>query len=170
MQTKWLALFALISIFTGVGGYWLGQNFIGGVDSELFSQKPLTPIENKETMSAEAAQQQRDEHYQSVSSITEVLSLPSLFSQQEALHAVAGRADKKQLKKLLKQAASIANAAQRESLLQILVARLTEIDPITAANIAKKAYENKNYTLLTQVYLHWAKLDIEGAINSANKH
>lgn len=168
MQTKWLALFALMLIFTGAGGYWLGQKFNAGIDSELFSQKPLTPIEAKETMTAEAAKQQRDEHYLSLSSITEVLSLPSLFAQQEALHTIAGRADKKQLQILLKQAAGVANTLQRESLLQILVARLTEVDPQTAANIAKEAYENKNYTLLPQVYLHWAKLDIEASISSAN--
>ena len=56
-------------------------------------------------MTVEAAQQQRDEHYQSLSSITDVLSLPSLFAQQEALHAIAGRANRIQLQQLIKEAA-----------------------------------------------------------------
>ena len=168
MQTQWLILFSLMLIITGAGGYWIGQNISGGIDNELFNQKPLTPIEAKETMAAKAAQQQRDEHYQSLTSITDVLSLPSLFAQQEALYAIAGRANRIQLQQLIKEAAVIVNTQQRESLLKILIARLTEIDPQTAANIAKEAYENKSYTLLPQAYLHWAKLDLDAAISSAN--
>ena len=168
MQTKWLALVVLMLVITGAGGYWLGHNNSNSTDSNLFTKKPLTPIEAEQTMSVEAAQQQRDEHYQSFSTITEVLSLPSLFAQQEALHAMAGRADKIQLQLLIQDAAAVIDTQQRATLLQILVARLTEIDPQTAANIALDAYQNKNYSLLPQVYRHWSKLDIEAAIESAN--
>jgi len=168
MQTKWLALVVLILIFTGVGGYWLGQNYGNDVDSDLFSQRPLTPIEAEATMTVEDAQQQRKEHYQSLNSITEVLSLPSIFAQQEALHTIAGRANRVQIQLLLKQASGVISTPQRESISQILMARLTDIDPQAAADIAIEAYQNNSYSLILQVYRHWAKLDIDAAITSAN--
>ncbi len=135
MQTKWLTLVVLTLILTGIGGYWLGQNFSNDVDSELFSQRPLTPIEAAATMTDEATQQQHEEHYQSLNSISEVLSLPSIFAQQEALHAIAGRANRVQLQQLLKQAAGVVNGQQRKSILQTLIARLTEIDPQRAEQL-----------------------------------
>ncbi len=168
MQTKWLTLGALILILTAAGGYWLGQKSNNNVESDLFSQNLTTPIEVEAIMSVEEAQQQRENHYQSIKSIGEVLSLPSFFAQQEALHALAGRANRIELQQLLKQAAAIVNTYQRENLLQIIIARLTEIDPQTAANIAVEAYQNKNYSLLPQTYRHWAKIDLEAAITSAN--
>ena len=168
MQIKWLTIIVLLLVITGAGGYWLGYSTSSDTGSDLFSQKTLTPIEAEEIMTAEAAQQQRKEHYQSLNKISEVLSLPSLFAQQEALHAVAGRADKIQLQQLLRDAASVVDTQQRSILLQILIARLTEIDSQTAANIAIDAYQNKNYTLLPQVYQHWAKLNLEAAVESAN--
>ncbi len=169
MQTKWLTLIAVILIFTGASGYWLGKNHSGKVASKLFDQHSLTATQTEKRMTVEAAQQQRKIYYKDLSSITEILSLPSLFSQQEALHTVAGRADRVQLQQLLKQAAGVENSQQRTTLLQILVARLTELDPQIAANIAIEAYKNKNYQLLPQVYRHWANLNIDTAIESANK-
>ncbi|QMU61825.1 MAG: hypothetical protein GKR92_09000 [Gammaproteobacteria bacterium] len=168
MQTKWLPLVVLSLILTSVCGYWLGKNFRSGAKSDLFSQKLLTPIETTEAITVEAAQLQRKEHYQSLNSIAEVLSLPSIFAQQEALHAIAGRANRVHLQQLLKEATGVVNTQQREGILKILMARFTEIDPQTAANIAMDAYENKNPSLLPQVYQHWAKLDLETAIKSAN--
>lgn len=169
MQTKWLVTGIFLTVVTGVGGYWLGNYFNRDAQSDLFSQKTVTPIIAKETMTAEAAQEQRKQHYQNMYSVADILSLPSLFSQQEALYAIAGRADKIQLQKLIKEAASVADTQQRAILLQILVARFTEVDPQTAANIALDVYQNKSYALLPQVYQHWAKLDLDAAINSANK-
>ena len=82
---------------------------------------------------------------------------------------IAGRAEKIQLQLLIQDAAAVANTQQRSTLLQVLVVRLTEIDPQTAANIAIDAYQNKDYSLLHHVYQHWANLDLETAISSANK-
>lgn len=168
MQTKWLALGTFVLILIGAGGYWFGQKSINNIDRELFSQNTSAPIESEETMTVEEAQLQRKNHYQSLTSITEVLSLPSYFAQQEALHSLAGRANRVELQQLLKQAAAVTHAPQRENLLQIILARITEIDPQTAANIAIQAYQNKNHSLLPQAYRHWAKIDIDAAITSAN--
>lgn len=169
MQTKWLALVTLLLIVTAAGGYWMGQRSSNTIDSDLFAQKPLTPITGEQNISITDAQQLRKEHYQSLNTISEILSLPSLFAQQEALYMVGGRADKIQLQLLIRDAAAVADAQQRSTLLQILVLRLTEMDPQTAANIAMDAYQNKNYSLLPHVYRHWAKLNLEAAITSANK-
>ena len=168
MQTKWLALITLMLIITGAGGYWLGHRSNNSVDSSLFAQKSLTPIESRHAISVAATQQLREEYYQSINSISEVLSLPSLFAQQEALYMIAGRANKIQLQLLIRDATAVANTQQRSTLLQILVVRLTEIDPQTAANIAVDAYQNKDYSLLHHVYQHWSKLNLEAAISSAN--
>lgn len=153
---------------TGISGYWFGKNHTNKISSELFDQKALTATQSENLMSAEAAEQQRNDYYKSLSNISEVLSLPSYFSQQEALHAIAGRSNRVQLLQLLKQAAGVDNSQQRTTLIQILVARLTELDPQIAANIAIEAYKNNNYQLLRQVYQHWAGLSLETAIESAN--
>ena len=168
MQSKWLALVVLLLAISGAGGYWFGHRPNNTVDSNLFTQKPLVPIEAEQTISVATAQQLREEYYQGISTISEILSLPSLFAQQEALYMIGGRADKIQLQLLIRDAAAVANAQQRATLLQILVVRLTEIDPQTAANIALDAYQNKDYSLLHHVYQHWAKLNLEAAISSAN--
>ena len=169
MQTKWLGLAILTLVIAGAVGYWLGQRSNHSVDSNLFLQKPLTPIVAEKTISVVATQQLREEYYQSINTISEVLSLPSLFTQQEALYMIAGRADKIQLQLLIQDAAAIANTQQRSTHLQILVVRLTEIDPQTAANIAVDAYQNKDYSLLHYVFQHWGELNLEAAITSANK-
>lgn len=168
MQTKWLTLSVLILIFAGTFGYWLGQKSNNNISSNLFNQNSSTFNEAEETMTVEEAQLQRKNHYQNLTSISEVLSLPSFFAQSEALHSLAGRANRIELQQLLKQAAVVINAQQRENLLQIIIARLTEIDPQTAANIAIEAYQNKHYSLLSQTYRHWAKVDLDAATASAN--
>jgi hypothetical protein len=169
MQTKWQALVVLLIVIAGAGGYWFGHRSNNTVESNLFTQKPLIPIEAEQTISVATAQQLREEYYQGINTISEILSLPSLFAQQEALYMIGGRADKIQLQLLIRDAAAVADAQQRAMLLQILVVRLTEIDPQTAANIALDAYQNKDYSLLHHVYQHWGKLNLEAAINSANK-
>lgn len=168
MQTKWLALAVLMLIITGASGYWFGHRSSNTEASDLFTQQLLNPTVSDESISVEATQQLRENYYQSINTISEVLSLSSLFAQQEALYIIAGRANKIQLQLLIRDAAAVANAQQRTSLLQILVVRLTELDPQTAANIAMEAYQNKDYSLLHHVYQHWGKLDLDAAMSSAN--
>jgi len=167
IETKWLAAGVFLLVITGIIGYWLGKSTNNSIDKDLFSQKLVNPTVAEATMSIADAQQQREEHYQQLNNIGEVLALPSLFAQQEALHTIAGRADKIQLHLLIKEVAGITNSHQRNDLLQVLIARLTEIDPQTAADLATDAYHNKNYGLLSQVYTNWATLNLEQAINSA---
>ena len=168
MQTKPLLFISALVIAIGVSAYGLGYYFAKNNSSDVFSQNTSTPTVASETMTIEAAQLQRKEHYQNINSIPEILSLPSLFAQKEALHAIAGRANKILLLKLLKESAGVRNTQQRHALMQVLLSRLTEIDPQNAANIALEAYENRNYSLLSEVFLNWAKLDIDAAVERAN--
>ncbi len=168
MQTKSLLLLALSIIAALFIGYGLGHHFATNMTSDVFTQNLASPTVAATTMSIEAAQLQREEHYQNINSISEILSLPSLFAQKEALHAIAGRANKLLLLKLLKESAGVSNTQQRHNLMQVLVSRLTEIDPQSAAKIAIEDYKNRNYSLLSEVYQNWAKLDTDAAIKSAN--
>ena len=168
MQTKPLLFISALVIAIGVSAYGLGYYFAKYNSSDVFSQNTSTPTVASGTMTIEAAQLQRKEHYQNINSIPEILSLPSLFAQKEALHAIAGRANKILLLKLLKESAGVRNTQQRHALMQVLLSRLTEIDPQNAANIALEAYENRNYSLLSEVFLNWAKLDIDAAVERAN--
>ena len=118
-------------------------------------------------MSIEAAKLQRDEGYKNLNTISDVLSLPSLFAQQEALHTIAGRSNKVQILLLLKESNGVANSQQRNNYAKILLARLTELDPQKAADIAIQAFEKRDYYLLSEVFLNWAKLDLEAAIKRA---
>jgi|GEM_PF-6253420 len=168
METKWLVSGLIIFILAGLGGYWLGNHSSNQSASNVFSQHS-EPVTAESTLSFEAAQQQREEHYQHLNNIGEVLALPSLFAQQEALHTIAGRADKIQLHLLIKQVAGVTDTQRRNTLLPVLLTRLVEIDPQSAAALSIDAYESKNYMLLSLVYQHWAILNLEAAVNSANK-
>ena len=169
MQTKTLLFVSLSTIVALFFGYAIGHHFATRTSSGVFTQNADSPTVAESTMSIEAAQLQREEHYQNLNSISEILSLPSLFAQNEALHAVAGRANKLLLLKLLKETAGVRNTQKRTTLMQVLVLRLTEIDPRSASKIALEAYQNRNYSLLSVVYQNWAKLDTEASVLSANK-
>ena len=169
MQTKPLLFIPALVIVIGISAYGLGYYFAKNNSSDVFTQNTSIPTVAVGTMTIEAAQLQREEHYQNINSIPEILSLPSLFAQKEALHSIAGRANKILLLKLLKESAGVRNTQQRHALMQVLLSRLTEIDPQNAANIALKAYENRNYSLLSEVFLNWAKLDIDAAVERANE-
>ncbi len=169
MPKQPLLLISCLLIVVGTAGYGLGHYIARHDSSDVFTQKPTSPTIASGTMTIEAAQLQRKDHYQNVNSIPEILSLPSLFAQNEALYAVAGRANKLLLLKLLKETAGVGNTQQRNSFMQILVARLTELDPKSAANIAIDAYKNNNYSLVHDVFKNWAKLDADAAVKRANR-
>ena len=166
MHIKSLLDISLIAIIAGAIGYGLGHYFTNRSD-DVFSQNQKTVVAEN-SMSIEAAKQQRDEGYKDLNTISDVLSLPSLFAQQEALHTIAGRANKVQLLLLIKESTGVANTQQRNNYVNILLARLTELDPQKAADIAIQAFEKRDYYLLSEVFLNWAKLDQDGAIKRAN--
>lgn len=170
MQTKSLTIIVLMLILTSASGYSLGHYFgnysDNDNDNDLFTQIPTTPTTADITMTVEDAELQRVGHYQNINSIAEILSLPSLFAQQEALYAITGRANRIQVQQLLSEATGIANINQQNTLMHILFSRLVEIDPQAAVTIALDAPQY--HVLLTDVFQNWAKLDIEAAIESAN--
>ena len=166
MHIKSFIDIALISMIAGAIGYGLGHYFTNRT-GDVFSQNQQTVVAES-SMSIEAAKQQRDEGYKNLNTISDVLSLPSLFAQQEALHTIAGRSNKVQILLLLKESNGVANSQQRNNYAKILLARLTELDPQKAADIAIQAFEKRDYYLLSEVFLNWAKLDLEAAIKRAN--
>lgn len=166
MHIKSLLDISLIAIVAGAIGYGLSHYFTNRSD-DVFSQNQKT-IVAENSMSFEAAKQQRDEGYKNLNTISDVLSLPSLFAQQEALHTIAGRSNKVQLLLLIKESTGITSTQQRNDYVRILLARLTELDPQKAADIAIQAFENRDYYLLSEVYLNWAKLDQDAAVKHAN--
>ncbi len=166
MHTKSLIDIALISMIAGAIGYGLGHYFTNRSD-DVFSQNQQT-VFAETSLSIEAAKQQREIGYKDINTISDVLSLPSLFAQKEALHTIAGRSNKVQLLLLIKGSTGVANTQQRNNYVSILLARLTELDPQKAVDIAIQAFEKRDYYLLSEVFLNWAKLDLEAAIKRAN--
>ena len=166
MHTKSLVDFSLIAIICGAIGYGLGH-YISNRNADVFG-KNADSVTAENTMSVAAASLQRSEGYKNLNTISDVLSLPSQFSQKEALHTIAGRSNKVQLLLLIKESSGITNAQLRNNTLQILVTRLTELDPNTAVEIAIDAYENQNYTLLSDVFLDLGRLDLQAAVKHAN--
>ena len=167
MQSKWPVIIS-IAIIAATLGFGLGHYSADKFEQDLFTQTPTASITAPELMSTEAALLQRENHYQNITTIREVLSLPSLFAQKEALHTIAGRADRSQIQLLLTESQGVADVQLRNQIQQILAARLTEIDPEAAAKLALQAYQNRNYALLHEVYANWANLDLDAAIQSAN--
>ncbi len=167
MQIKSLFDISLIAIICGTLGYALGH-YMNDRNANVFSKSP-TPVVAENIMSIEAAKLQRSEGYKNINTLSEILSLPSQFSQKEALHTIAGRSNKVQLLLLIKESNGMANINQRNHMVNVLVMRLSELDPNRAVEIAIEAYENRNYTLLSDVFMNLATLDLQAAIDRANE-
>lgn len=142
----------------------------------VFLLQPAPPVAGSEAvrdivdvpvMSVEAADQHRDEQYQRLTTIQEVVALPTEFARAEAAHALAGRSDSATLQGLVFEATRLANEQQRESLLNILFFRLSEADPRSALALSRDGEFDLLPTLQRTVWMTWAQNDLDAAIFEA---
>ena len=118
-------------------------------------------------MAQAVAEKHRDEQYASLTSVEEVIALPTEFAHSEALYVLAGRSDSAGVQKLIFEANRIGDDAERVSLLNILFFRLAETDPLSALALARTGYFNAIKSIERTVWRAWARKDFEDALFAA---
>jgi len=89
------------------------------------------------TMSRAAAEKHREARYRDLTTIEDIVALPTEFDRAEALYALAGRSGSGAIQALLYEADRVADDFEREQLLGILFFRLAEVDPQSALALAR---------------------------------
>jgi len=127
-------------------------------------------IGNVPTMSGAIAAQHREDRYENLRSIEQILALPTDFSQTEALYMLAGRSDSGSVQNFITEANRIADPADRNSALAILFFRLTELDSPAALALARTAMFLADSGIESEVWRSWGKHDLDGALMAAKAH
>lgn len=118
-------------------------------------------------MAQAAAEQHRIERYVGLTSVEEIVALPTEFARSSALYALADRSDSAGVQNLIFEANRIADDVQRIELLSILFFRLTEADPQSALALARTPSFSALKSIEETVWRAWARKDLEDALFAA---
>ncbi len=118
-------------------------------------------------MSQAVAEQHRDEQYTGLTSVEDVIALPTEFARSEALYALAGRSDSADVQILIFDANRIADEVERVRLLNILFFRLAETDPQSALALARTEHFRTIKIIEQTVWRAWARKDFDDALFAA---
>lgn len=136
-------------------------------------QPPATPpdivrdIGEVASISDAAADAHRDDRYAALTTVSDVLALPSRFARSEALHALAGRSDSAAVQGLVYEANRIADDTVRSASLDVLFARLAELDPESALAMARSPTFGDSIDIERRVWASWGLHDLDAAIAAA---
>lgn len=155
-------------------GYWLGAHQ-GAEPSRpppaaapSNAPPPLEVYAPPPKLSAAEVATHRENAYREMTTMDDVLELPNDFTQTEALYALAGRANERDLDRLIGEATRIADRFDRRAALQILYSRYAELDPHAAlAHLAALNLDIDTQVIGT-LFQSWAKEDVNAAIAAAN--
>ena len=118
-------------------------------------------------MAQAVAEKHRVEPYVNLTSVEEVIALPTEFARSAAFYALAGRSDSAAVQNLIFEADRIADDVERIDVLNILFFRLTEIDPQSALAIARTDNFKAIKSIERTVWRAWARRDFEEALFEA---
>lgn len=139
-------------------------------DTQRASKTGFSPIVARPAIARiteQEARQHRESHFQSLTTIADILSLPSDFDQTEALYALAGRSDVTALEQLIEDALSLTHNQNRRAAVHILLSRYTELAPMKALDLLNQLPADEANRLIQVVYHHWARMDVNGALTAA---
>lgn len=118
-------------------------------------------------MTQAVAEKHRDEQYAQLTSIEEVMALPTEFARSEALYVLAGRSGSADIQRLIFEANRIADDEERISLLNILFFRLADTDPRSALAHARTDSFKSVRSIERTVWRTWARKDLDDALYAA---
>lgn len=165
----------VIAFLLGLGmGIFGPQMFKSSSHGNL--QQTVTPADlsgitdSTPRISQAEAKTHRERHYENLNSVEDVVSLPTDFSETEALYAIAGRAGKDELIVLIQQAMALSNRFDRRAALQILYGRFIEIDPAAALDYLDQSQLDIDQQLIRSMFYSLAKADLNQAVDLANAY
>jgi hypothetical protein len=159
-------------LFAMVGGVLLGifaMVFVTrvGMQGGQLSVAPVRDPLEVSTMAPEVAENHRSEQYAGLTSVREVMALPSEFARAEALHIVAGRANAAAVQGMIFEANGIADEIERAMLLNVLFFRLAETDPQSALALARSDDFKGIRSIELTVWRVWSRADLDDALFAA---
>ncbi|MEM9690038.1 MAG: hypothetical protein AAF917_11225 [Pseudomonadota bacterium] len=160
--TMWKSLGLIaVGVVVGIALYAVLQQ--GGETSE-------SPAAMRETvmvvdkLSSAAVDAMRDENFETVRSVEDLLAMPTRFSRIEASYVLAGRAGASELQTLIYDADRVSNRSTRDSLLGIFFMRLAEIDPQSGLALARVEPYSQDSGLENSIWRTWALNNLEEAL------
>jgi len=155
-----------------VGGLLLGglMMFAAGRLVPPSSPSPdevVRDIADVPVMAQATADKHRVEQYVGITSIEELLSLPTEFARSSALYSLADRSGSAGVQNLIFEANRIADDVERAALLEILFFRLAELDPQSALVLARTADYSSIRSIERTVWRAWARKDLDDALFAA---
>ncbi len=120
-------------------------------------------------LTKEQADTHRENSYEDIESIDDLLALPGDFAQTEALYAIAGRASVGELQDFIWQSEAITNRYDRQAALLTLFARYAELDPHEALEFLSAMRLDIKLQVVGSIFRSWTKYDPDGAIASVNE-
>ncbi len=130
-------------------------------------EETVRDIVNVPKMAQAAAEKHRVEQYVGLTSIEEIVALPTEFARSSALYVLAGRSDSADTQALIFEADRVADDVQRVHLLEVLFFRLAEIDPQSALALARTDSFSKVKSIEQTVWRAWARKDLDDALFAA---
>ena len=138
-----------------------------GASGEQRPSEVVRDITDVPKVTEAVADQHREERYANLKSATEIMALPTEFARLEAMYALAGRSGSAAVQDLIFEADRVADVQQRESLLNVLFYRLTELDPRSALALTQVDSFKKTRSLEQTVWRAWARSDLDDALFAA---
>lgn len=159
-------------------GWYLNQSatHTAGTSPAILGAKnattPSAPVLVSEVpkMSTQEANSVRAGSYMEMETMEDVIQLPTDFSQGEALHYMAGRADEAELQSLIIQATGYLNRNDRAAALSILFNRYTELNPPGALEFLENLGLDIENRMYSSIFYSWSKVDLSMAIDKANSY
>jgi hypothetical protein len=127
---------------------------------------PTRP-DDREGLTADAARTAREGHYQNFRTLAQARALPSDFARKEAMYALAGRADARDLRDLIAEANRIVDQSERLDALEILLARYVEVDPQAALRSALNLDRTASAELVPGLIGVWSRSDLAAAATAS---
>lgn len=152
-----IALGALLTL--AAGQFWPPNDQLDG--------EVVRDIADVPKMGRAAAEKHRIEQYVSLTSIEELVALPTEFARSSALYSLADRSDSAALQGLIFDANRVADDVERVSLLNILFFRLAEVDPRSALVLARTVDFAGIASIERTVWRAWARKDLDDALFEA---
>jgi len=118
-------------------------------------------------MTQEVAEEHRLEDYARLTSIEDLMRLPTEFARSAALFSLADRSDSASVQRLVFDANRVADETERQRLLDILFFRLAELDPRSALVLARAEEFRGIKSLERTVWRTWARKDLDDALFGA---
>jgi len=170
-MTRTVLVLILGVVLGAAAGYGLSRQDSGlQLEEGRFAERPPPrDLVDRDDVTAEAVETLRESRFSSVRTIEDTLALPTDFAETEALYALAGRSNASELQELVYQAARIREHQDRNYAINILLGRLTELDPRSAVAIAASPLLAGSYPHERQVWVAWARFDFDAALKAATE-